>query len=97
MEERDLAKGNTFRQNAYRTQCREHAQSALRRVRRAAKGDRKLRFTALFLHVYSVEMLCTAYYGIKRDTAAGIDGETWQEYGMNLDTNLKELAQRLKR
>jgi RNA-directed DNA polymerase len=97
MEERELAKGNTFRQNAYRTQCRAHAQSALRRVRTAAKGDRKLRFTALFHHVYSVGMLCTAYYGIKRDAAAGIDGETWQEYGRNLETNVKELSQRLKR
>ena len=35
MEERELAKGKTFKQNAYRTQYREHAQSAFRRVRRA--------------------------------------------------------------
>lgn len=96
MEESGLAKGNTFRQNAYRTRCRNHAQSALKRVRRAAKGDRKLRFTALFHHVYSIEMLCTAYYGVKRKVAAGIDGETWQQYGRNLEGNLKELSQRLK-
>ncbi|MBW2645783.1 MAG: hypothetical protein JRE23_06340 [Deltaproteobacteria bacterium] len=73
MEESGLAKGNTFRQNAYRTRCRNHAQSAFKRVRGAAKGDRKLRFTALFHHVYSIEMLCTAYYGVKRKVAAGID------------------------
>ena len=46
MEESGLAKGNTFKQNAYRTRCRKHAQSALKRVRRAAIGGRKLRFTA---------------------------------------------------
>ena len=97
VEERELAKGKTFEQNAYRTQCRKHAQSALERVRRAAMGDRKQRFTSLFHHVYSVEMLCTAFYEIKRNAAAGIDGETWKEYGRDLETNLKDLSQRLKR
>jgi retron-type reverse transcriptase len=34
---------------------------------------------------------------MKRDAAAGIDGETWQHYGMALEGNLQDLADRLKR
>ncbi len=97
VEERGLTKGKPIGQNAYRTQCREDAQRALERVRRAAKGDRKQRFTSLFHHVYSVEMLCTAFYGIKRDAAAGSDGKTWKGYERDLEKNLKELSQHLKR
>ena len=38
-----------------------------------------------------------AYYALKREAAAGVDGETWQHYGENLEGNLRELAERLKR
>ena len=55
--------------------------SAFDRVRQAAKKDRKQRFTALLHHVYDVERLRTAYHALKRDAAAGVDGETWQHYG----------------
>src|SRR6516165_4014859 len=49
MEGRGLAKGNLPQQNASRTPSRSDAPSALERVRQAAKGDKKLRFTALLL------------------------------------------------
>ena len=45
MEGRGLAKGNLLEQNASRTPSRSNAPSALERVRQAAKGDKKLRFT----------------------------------------------------
>jgi group II intron reverse transcriptase/maturase len=38
-----------------------------------------------------------AYFGLKRNAAPGVDGETWQHYGENLEGNLRELAGRLKR
>ena len=97
MEERRLAEGNRSEQNATRTQSRTNAHSALGRVRQATKKDKKQRFTALFHHVYTVDQLRTAYYGIKRNAAAGIDGETWQHYGENLEGNLKDLSEKLKR
>lgn len=97
MEGRGLAKGNSFERNARRTQCRESATSALERVRQAAKKDRQQRFTALLHHVYDIDRLRTAYLGIKRDAAAGVDGETWGHYGENLEGNLQDLAARLKR
>ena len=97
MEGRALAKGNSLERNALRTQCRESAPSALERVRQAAKRDRKQRFTALFHHVYDVDRLRSAYLGIQRDAAAGVDGETWQHYGETLESNLADLSGRLKR
>src|SRR5438093_4972110 len=96
-EGRGLAKGNSPERNALRTPRRVGAPSALERVRQAARQDRKQRFTALLHHVYDVGRLRAAYFAVKRDAAAGIDGETWQHYGAVLKTNLQDLSQRLKR
>jgi group II intron reverse transcriptase/maturase len=97
MEGRGLAKGNPQQQNALRAPNREGAPSALERVRQAAERDRKLRFTTLLHHVYDVERLRVAYLAIKRDAAAGVDGETWRHYGEKLEGNLLDLSERLKR
>jgi RNA-directed DNA polymerase len=96
-EGRGLAKGNSPERNALRTQRRDSALSALERVRQAAREDRKQRFTALLHHVYAVERLRAAYFALKREAAAGIDGETWRHYGENLDGNLQDLSSRLQR
>jgi RNA-directed DNA polymerase len=96
MEERELAKGNPCKQNAARTQSRIGAHSALERVRQAVERDRKQRFTALFHHVYSIDMLRTAYYSLKRKAAAGVDRQTWQACRENLEDNLQDLSKRLK-
>jgi len=92
VEGRGLAKGNLPESNALRTQSRGGAPSALERVRRAARRDRKQRFTALLHHVYDTERLRSAYYALKRDAAAGIDGETWRHYGEHLEANLGDLS-----
>jgi RNA-directed DNA polymerase len=97
VEGRGLAKGNLLKCNVSRTQGRIDAHSSLKRVRRAAMKDRKQRFTALFHHVYDVNGLREAYYKVKRDAAPGIDGETWQHYGENLEGNLKDLSERLRK
>jgi len=97
VEGRGPAKGNPPERNVLRTQSRAGASSALERVRRAAEGDRRQRFTALLHHVYDVERLRTAYLALKRGAAAGVDGETWQHYGEELEGNLRDLSGRLKR
>ena len=97
VEGRGLAEGNSLERNVLRTQSRVGAPSALERVRQAAKRDRTQRFTALLHHVYDVERLRAAYYALKRDAAAGIDGETWESYGQALEANLQDLSERLKR
>jgi len=97
VEGRGRAKGNPGEGDALRTPGRAGALSALDRVREAAERDRKQRFTALLHHVYDVEHLRTAYHALKRDAAAGIDGETWEHYGEALEANLQDLAGRLTR
>ena len=97
MEGSRLAKGNLPQQNASRTLSRADAPSALERVRQAAKKDRKLRFTALLHHIYNVEMLRMAYFSLKKEAAPGVDGETWRHYGEELEANLQDLSERLKR
>ena len=96
-EERGLAKGNSPERNALRTQGRDSALSALERVRQAATRDKKQRFTALFHHIYDVERLRASFLSIKKDAAAGVDGETWEHYEENLEPNLQDLSHRLRR
>ena len=97
VEGRGLAKGNPPERNASRTQRRTDAPSALERVREAARANRQQRFTALLHHVYDVGRLYGAYLALKREAAPGVDGETWQHYGENLEGNLRDLSARLKR
>lgn len=56
-----------------------------------------MRFTALLHHIYNPEALREAYFGLKRHAAPGVDGETWQHYGQDLDENLADLSGRLQR
>jgi group II intron reverse transcriptase/maturase len=97
VEGRGLAKGNSPECNAFRTQSRGDAPSALERVREAARKDRQQRFSALLHHVYDVSRLYGAYLALKREAAPGVDGETWQHYGEDLEANLRDLAGRLER
>jgi RNA-directed DNA polymerase len=95
VEGREVAEGNAPERTACRTQGRESASSALGRVRDAARRDKKLQFTALLPHVYAIGRLRYAYYALKREAAAGVDGETWEHYGEQLEAHLTDLSPRL--
>jgi RNA-directed DNA polymerase len=97
VEERGLAKGNPIQQIRSRTQSRKDLQQAVERIRQAARKDRELRFTALWHHVYTEGRLRESYYGLKKKAAPGVDGQTWQYYGKNLEENLRDLSERLRR
>ena len=97
VERRGLAKGKPPRQNTNRALDREVVQSALGRIRQAAVKDKKAKFTSLMHHIYNLSTLREAYYGLKRDAAPGVDGETWRQYGENLESNLADLSLRLRR
>src|SRR5829696_1197333 len=97
VEQRGLAKGNPRRQNTNRALDRAVVRSALSRIRQAAVKDKRVKFTSLMHHIYNLSMLREAYYGLKRDAAPGVDGETWRQYGENLESNLADLSARLRR
>lgn len=69
---------------------------ALGRVRRVAKQDKDVRFTALLHHV-DVDRLRAAYFALRPNAAPGVDGVTWDEYGRELEDNLKDLHARVHR
>ncbi len=96
VEGRRLDKGNTGQQSACRTQSRDvSASSALERVRQVAAKDRDARFTALLHHV-DVDRLRGAYRALSPKAAAGVDDETWESYGQNLEENLRDLHARIQ-
>ena len=97
VEGRGLAKGNPSQPNRPRTQSREGLQSALDRIRQAAERDREKRFTALWHHVYDPARLAVAYFALKKEAAPGVDGQTWRQYGEDLEQNLQDLSGRLQR
>ena len=71
--------------------------NAMERIRQAAGRDRRLRFIALWHHVYNIEHLRQAYISLKHNAAPGVDGQTWKHYGEQLEDNLGQLSSRLKR
>jgi group II intron reverse transcriptase/maturase len=90
-----LAKGNTDQQNAHRTQGRNKgARHALGRVRRVAKQDKEVRFTALLHHV-TPDRLRAAFLALRRDAAPGVDGETWQHYAEEMEERIQDLHRRV--
>ena len=96
MEERPLTKENMERPNPCRTQSRENGPSGLEHVRRVAKGNKKMRFTALLHHV-TIDQLRCSYYKLKKRAAPGVDGVTWEDYGQDLETRLSDLHGRIHR
>ena len=98
VEERRLTKGNPAKDDRRRAQDRtDDLQSALDRIRQVAKSDHEVKFTSLWHHVYNIDRLREAYFGLKRHAAAGADGETWKSYGEDLESHLVDLSARLRR
>ena len=98
VEGRRRAKGNAITAHMSRRSMRVYDMgSALDGIRQTAKGRRGAKFTGLLHHIYAVQRLEAAYFALKRDAAPGVDGQTWQSYGQNLQANLLELSDRLAR
>jgi RNA-directed DNA polymerase len=97
VEGKGWAKGNAGSHSTHRTQSRERVSSVRERIRQAAETDKGRRFTALLHHVYDIRNLRQAYFGLKRDAAPGVDGVTWKAYGEQLESNLRDLSERLGR
>ena len=97
VEGRGRAEGNSVGRSSHRAQDRERLSQTLDRVRQAARRDKGLQFTTLWHHVYDVGRLRMHYFAMKRKSAPGVDGETWEHYGERLEENLQDLSARLKR
>jgi RNA-directed DNA polymerase len=68
----------------------------LRRVQDRARARPEEQFTSL-AHYITIDALRRSFDGIDAKAAPGVDGVTKQEYGRELEQNLKGLHERLKR
>ena len=92
VEERGLPKESDQRDTS-RTQSRpERAKRAGSRAPSRSK-DKQVQFTALLHHV-DVDRLRAAYWASNPKAASGVDGVTWEDYGQDLEENLRDLHAR---
>ena len=96
VEGRGSPKGNAAGETRPGRRAGHGVSSELGRVRELARRDRDVRFTALLHHV-TVDRLREAYRAIRPGAAPGVDGVTWQDYGVDLEANLRDLHARVHR
>ena len=65
------------------------------RIAQVARERPQEVFTSLN-HYLDVEWLKAAYERVRPNSAPGIDGQSWADYGANLETNLRRLLDRVK-
>jgi group II intron reverse transcriptase/maturase len=66
------------------------------RIGERAKQQKGEPFTNLLSHIKQ-PLLKQAYLRLRKEAAAGVDGETWSSYGENLDARLLDLQDRVHR
>ncbi len=69
----------------------------LTRIGERARRSPDVVFTSLYHHVTDVDNLRECYEMLKADKAVGVDGVTKGQYGEDLEGNLTDLSERLKR
>jgi group II intron reverse transcriptase/maturase len=96
VEGRGAANGKLAERNTLRAQDRQSVHTHLLRVGERAKANKQERFTNLLSHI-KLPLLREAYHRLKKNAAAGVDGETWAGYGEDLDARLMDLQDRVHR
>src|ERR1700758_3321090 len=95
-EGRPLIKENAGQPSMHPTQSGERVSQGLAGVRKAARENKEMRFTAL-LHHLTVDLLREGFYSLKKKAAPGVDGVTWHEYEAGLEERLIDLHSRVHR
>jgi RNA-directed DNA polymerase len=95
-EERPLIKENAGQPNTYPTQSGKGVSQGLAGVRKAARENKEMKFTAL-LHHLTIDLLRESFYSLKRKAAPGVDGVTWYEYETGIEGRLVDLHSRVHR
>jgi len=95
-EGRPSIKENAGQPHTYPTQSGKGVSQGLAGVRKAARENKEMRFTAL-LHHLTVDLLRESFYSLKRKAAPGVDGITWHEYETGLEDRLLDLHGRVHR
>ena len=96
VEPRAAAEGNSEGRSMNRAQKRGIMSQGADRIRQAVKRNPKECLVSLFHHI-TVPVLSEAFYSLKSDVAAGVDGVTWEMYAEGLGDHLTDLHGRLHR
>ena len=94
MEPRTEPKGNPKSQSMRRTQDRESVSQAADRIRQFVQREPGVRLTALLRHI-TVDALRWAFFEMKKNAAAGVDGMTWRMYEEGLEGRLADMHDRV--
>ena len=65
-------------------------------VAERAKREKEATFNNV-LHIINEESLKASYQQLRKDSAVGVDGKSWEEYGRKLDESIKGLGERIKK
>lgn len=96
VEGQGAAEGKSAQGNTSRIQGRNDVPTLLKRIGERANEKKGEKFTNLLSHL-KVPLLKEAYLRLRKDAAPGIDGETWSNYGDDLDARLLDLQDRVHR
>ncbi len=77
------------------TQRSEYVYTVQQRIAQVARERPQEVFTSLN-HYLNVAWLTAAYERVKPDSAPGVDGQSWADYGKDLEKNLRNLLDRAK-
>jgi group II intron reverse transcriptase/maturase len=94
VERRAGTKENADQQSTCRAQSRVSVSQGLERIRQVARTRKQERFTSLLHHI-STDLLADAFFELKKDAAAGVDGLTWDAYEADLDRRIEDLHARV--
>lgn len=96
-EERDSVNRNAVQPAPPRTPSRvKRGSRGLHGVREAARKSSTVRFTALLHHI-DERLLFESFDHLKKSAAAGVDGLTWHDYEMDVESKIKDLHGRIHR
>lgn len=96
VEGRDTANGKSTEGNTHRTQYRDNVLTKLEWIGKVARQKKEERFNNLLSHI-KVPLLREAYSRLSKKAASGVDGQTWEQYGEDLDARLLDLQGRVHR
>ena len=96
MEERPLLVTTLERDTFLHTEVELEMETKLTRITELAKSNKDMVFTSL-AHLLNAENLKQCHHELPGNKANGITGVTKAEYGINLDENIKNLVEKLKK
>lgn len=96
MERRGAANGEIHERKRMPDSAPGTCADTISRIGERAKQNKRERFTNLLSHL-TAALMKEAYMRLRKDAATGIDNETWQTFGENLDERLLDLEGRVHR